>query len=688
MTSLSEKLYYYVNDGLPLNVLALLEEFSDDVRTKLLHQEYTSEIGDTCSLLIIASMRGHSKLVSMFCNSLHVNLEQTGTVKVDNTLVEGATALWVAAANGELGVIKILVSAGADVNHTTSTQSSPVRAACFYGRLDIVVYLVEHGADLSIKNKFNSSCLMIAAYKGFVDIVEYLLTQNVDIDEVAHCGSSALHYAAECGHLKIVEILLINGAKIFPNCHGMTPLSAAAERTKAEVVTYFFGCGQICKKDKIDALELIGASFANDKENYSVQACYELLHKAMLLRFEDPCDLIFKPTTVLNPAYGNKKECETLEELESIEDNSEAIHMESLIIRERILTPFNPDVSHAVVFRGAVYADHMKFEKCILLWLHALHLQRTNALPITKDLLRFSQVFSQMYCCKVPIDPHDVKLVLNAALYEITELKKRIENQAKDAADPSLLDEMESMLIHTIYIIVIVCKIIATISEDEQYELKKLIHKIIKVGATTKNGYTMLHLCVDSDTPVDSFHTEDVCQFPCSLTANFLIRLGADVNARDNCRNTPLHIIVGYNKPISDFMTLFVIIARLIEFGAHTDAVNCKGETPKDVASTGVAEILLQHLSTLSLKCLAARAVKNYGLQYSGVVPKDLESFIEMHGNGTCDDPKDDDETTNNGNYCKIAHGSGSSNNNSSVSNSNSTSSGSSSIRDKSTVSL
>lgn len=72
---------------------------------------------------------------------------------------------------------------------------------------------------------------------------------------------------------------------------------------------------------------------------------------------------------------------------------------------------------------------------------------------------------------------------------------------------------MESMLIHTIYIIVIVCKIIATISEDEQYELKKLIHKIIKVGATTKNGYTMLHLCVDSDTPVDSFHTEDVCQY-------------------------------------------------------------------------------------------------------------------------------------------------------------------------------
>lgn len=63
-------------------------------------------------------------------------------------------------------MIKTLVRAGADINHSTSTQSTPLRAACFDGRLDIVAYLVKHGADVHRMNKYNNSCLMIAAYKG------------------------------------------------------------------------------------------------------------------------------------------------------------------------------------------------------------------------------------------------------------------------------------------------------------------------------------------------------------------------------------------------------------------------------------------------------------------------------------------------------------------------------------------
>lgn len=63
-------------------------------------------------------------------------------------------------------MVKTLVRAGADINHATLTQSTPLRAACFDGRLDIVEYLVDHGANMHKLNKFNNSCLMIAAYKG------------------------------------------------------------------------------------------------------------------------------------------------------------------------------------------------------------------------------------------------------------------------------------------------------------------------------------------------------------------------------------------------------------------------------------------------------------------------------------------------------------------------------------------
>lgn len=69
---------------------------------------------------------------------------------------------------GHLGIVKTLVKAGADVNHTTANNSTPIRAACYDGRLDIVKYLTMHGADVNIPNKYNNTCLMIAAYKGCI----------------------------------------------------------------------------------------------------------------------------------------------------------------------------------------------------------------------------------------------------------------------------------------------------------------------------------------------------------------------------------------------------------------------------------------------------------------------------------------------------------------------------------------
>lgn len=64
----------------------------------------------------------------------------------------------------------------------------------------------------------------------------------------------------------------------------------------------------------------------------------------------------------------------------------------------------------------------------------------------------------------------------------------------------------------------------------------------------------------------------------------------------DNKRNTPLHKIVMYHKPISDFTTLHSIIVSLTEAGAHTDCVNSKGQTPLDSAGTGesTTKIFLQ----------------------------------------------------------------------------------------------
>lgn len=66
--------------------------------------------------------------------------------------------------------------------------------------------------------------------------------------------------------------------------------------------------------------------------------------------------------------------------------------MESLAIRERILGQKNPEVIHPIIYRGAVYADHAQFDRCIQLWMHAVNLRQDVNVSVVKDLLRFAQV--------------------------------------------------------------------------------------------------------------------------------------------------------------------------------------------------------------------------------------------------------------------------------------------------------
>jgi Fem-1 family protein b len=162
-----------------------------------------------------------------------------------------------------------------------------------------------------------------------------------------------------------------------------------------------------------------------------------------------------------------------------------------------------------------------------------------------------------------------------------------------------------------------------------------MVFTLNQMQVTLRDGQTLLHLACNSETPVDDFHTNDICKFPCAETTRLLINCGADVNAMDYERNTPLHVIVNYHKPISDFLTLHSIITDLTEAGAHLDCVNKRGETPLDSSATGsVAEIILKTQMKLSLKCMAANAVKHHKLTYQGQVPQALESFIELHGPG------------------------------------------------------
>jgi len=630
---LRKRVFFAARDGLAITLYALLCERNLQEQSDLLSQKF-EEQGQKYTPLLIAACNGKENVVKILLNRFSPDIEQEGEVKFDGYLIEGASPLWCAAGAGHLKVVKALVQAGADVNHATKTFSTPLRAAAFDGRLDIVKYLIEHKANIHLANKYNNTCLMIAAFRGHLEVVKCLLEEGADPNQKAHCGATALHFSAECGHVAIIKELLDAGAVITRNDQGMTPLLCAAERTRAEVVEYFLSRPEFDRQDRIEALELLGASFANDKDSYNLDLAYSYLHRAMQERFSDGKELLMKPEVESIEAYEYWKETRSLEELESIQYDANAIHMESLVIRERILGVNNPELHHPIVFRGAVYADDARFDRCICLWFHALRLRQRMHLAVAKDLLRFAQVFSQVLHVGLELSFEVLEEVLAATVLELERNKAKLAHPGPKDDVEVITEEMDCNVTTALYLIVIVTKILCQLDAAQQQIVYRHIFRLNQLNVRTKEGSTLLHLAASVDTPVDEFHTSDICRFPCASTCKLLIQCGFDVNGMDMRRNTPLHLIVSYSKPISDFMTLHSIIMTLIEAGAHIDAVNSYGETPFQAATTGVAEIILRTQTKLSLKCIAAKAIKQYSLPYKNQVPRPLESFIELHGNG------------------------------------------------------
>ena len=127
---------------------------------------YAGEVPDNkqvVSLLIAyggldAHAKPASEIARQFIYAVFLaNVERVSAMLRDNpTLVEeryahGDTALHHAARNGDLEIVKQLVSSGADVNATTDNNHFPLYCAAGHGHVETTQYLVEEGADLQAR---------------------------------------------------------------------------------------------------------------------------------------------------------------------------------------------------------------------------------------------------------------------------------------------------------------------------------------------------------------------------------------------------------------------------------------------------------------------------------------------------------------------------------------------------------
>ncbi|CAG0906208.1 unnamed protein product [Darwinula stevensoni] len=341
------------------------------------------------------------------------------------------------------------------------------------------------------------------------------------------------------------------GGKMTKNKHEMTPLLTAAENIRDDVVHLIIQRPEISKEERIEALELLGASFANsnrDEYEPSLPLAYLYLKQAMEERMGDSSKHanltsyfipIEKPHIEPIAAYDFHRESRTLEDLEKIQFDTDALNMESLVIRERILGSENPDLIFPILYRGAVCADKKQFQRCIALWTHAMNLKQNSRRSVKEDLFRLAGLFTDMLHEEVELSPNHVISVLSSGAEELERNHQQLSSLASDDEDiDEAMEEMESNMHSVLYLLVMAGQLKLPEGDDN---IRQIISHLNRIPLKTRHGRSLLHLACWASTPVPDDYTyfSDVCRFPCDRTARLLIECGADVNAVDADGKTP-----------------------------------------------------------------------------------------------------------------------------------------------------
>ena len=583
--------YQAARDG-SSNLTDILKRLKNEQRKTALETK-TEDCGHFVTPLIIAARNGHLNSVKILLG-YGADIEARGTLKTGIEVIEGCTPLWAAASFGRLDVVKLLIEQNADVDGRTSTGSTPLRTAAFNGHLDVVRCLVESGADVNARTITENTPLIVACYHGHLNVVIYLIDKGAFMDLQNKDGSTALHVAAQRGHLEIVSQLLALRASQLPNNQGLTPLLYACNECSIEMVECLINRPECTKEQRIDALELLGATIANGKFR-DIKKAFSYMKRGMEMRYEDLAHPLLKKKMEPVKAYQNRKESQTLEELALLEGDDHAIGMEGLIIRERILGSDNPAILYEIRFRGAVLADSEQYDLCIGLWQRAMEKAMNCDFPITEDLERLTDLFGEMLQKGKLLSPNSIEEVFEI-LVAASE-KRTEERMSKNLQEEHENKEQEETLQYcALYLLMIYTKV-----RVQNANMIDFLQRFLRLNPRNNDRNTLLHLAAWHETPIKEDNVRRVCKLPCVETMKLILHAGCDVNAVNTEGNTPLHLAVKFKAAeLEEVEILREMLLLLLDNGADPKLGNKNGQTSLDSCETDAARMILSEKRGLS----------------------------------------------------------------------------------------
>ena len=150
----------------------------------------------------------------------------------------GETPLHWAVLYGKAELVRELLDAGADVNNSDYDTFTALFMASEMGSLAIVKMLITANANVNEKARHHlGSPLYIAAKKGHTEVADALIEAGAVVNIKESKTEIPLHAAIESGSLAIVKALIKAGAGLDVRGNlGFTPLCKAVQAGQVEIV--------------------------------------------------------------------------------------------------------------------------------------------------------------------------------------------------------------------------------------------------------------------------------------------------------------------------------------------------------------------------------------------------------------------------------------------------------------------